>query len=249
MEFSETFCTWNEMKNSRRGTKISHWLIRFCISLIKAADLVSKRLAQIITTISKIDLSKLFMMEVNVDQMQNYAPDLFTILENLEILKIELKCDWLKCLRHLSISNWTDVSYNWTIGSIFKFRNKEIKSHRITEMQYQQQMNEGACFQCAMLMAIKQNSGFCWISHRFDNNSYLARLREQIRFTRWRRRLADAMKHDEEEELVILANSGMGRRNYTKTDIRTQIYGITQPPSPDPRADPRLNCASYLFSL
>ena len=53
-------------------------MIRFCISLIKAADLVSKRFAQIITTISKIDLSKLFMMEVNVDQMQNYAPDLFT---------------------------------------------------------------------------------------------------------------------------------------------------------------------------
>ena len=35
------------------------------------------------------------MMKVNVDQMQNYAPDLFTKLENLEILKIELKCDWL----------------------------------------------------------------------------------------------------------------------------------------------------------
>ena len=87
-------------------------------------------------------------------------------------------------------------------------------------------------FSNAMLMAIKQNSGFCWISHRFDNNSYLARLREQIRFTRWRRRLADAMKHDEEERLVILANSGTDRRNYTKTDIRTQIYRITPLPRP-----------------
>ena len=66
-------------------------MIRFCISLIKTADLVSKRLAQIITTISKIDLSKLFMMKVNVDQMQNYAPNLFTKLESREILKIELK--------------------------------------------------------------------------------------------------------------------------------------------------------------
>ena len=44
------------------------------------------------------------------------------------------------------------------------------------------------------------------------------------------------MRHDEEERLVILANSGTDRRNYTKTDIRTQIYRIT--PSPDPRADP-----------
>ena len=137
---------WKIVEEARKFLT-DQWLIRFCISLIKAADLVSKRLAQIITTISKIDLSKLFMMEVNVDQMQNYAPDLFTKLENLEILKIELKCDWLKCLRHLSISNWTDVSYNWTIGSIFKFRNKEIKSHRITEMQCQQQMNEWVCFQ------------------------------------------------------------------------------------------------------
>ena len=140
---------------------------------------------------------------------------------------------WLaKRLRHLSISNWTDVSFNWTIGSIFNFRNNEIKSHRITEMQSQQQLNEWAVFKCAILMAIKQNSGFCWISQTFDNNSYLARLREQIRFTRWRRRVADAMKHDEEEGPVILANSGMGRRNYTKTDIRTQIYGITPLPRP-----------------
>ena len=90
----------------------------------------------------------------------------------------------------------------------------------------------GPVFKCAMLMAIKQNSGFCWISHRFDNNSYLARLREQMRFTRWSRTLADAMKHDEEEGLVILANSGTDRRNYTKTDIRTQIYRITPLPRP-----------------
>ena len=236
---------WKMIKEARKYFT-DQWLIRFCISLIKAADLVSKRFAQIITTISKIDLSKLFMMEVNVDQMQNYAPDLFTKLQSREILKIELKCDWLKCLRHLSISNWTDVSYNWTIGSIFKFRNKEIKSHN--RRNAMPATNEWmGLFSNAMLMAIKQNSGFCWISQTFDNNSYLARLREQIRFTRWRRRLADAMKHDEEERLVILANSGMGRRNYTKTDIRTQIYGIT--PSPDPRADPWLNCASYLLSL
>ena len=121
-------------------------LIRFCISLIKAADLVSKRLAQIITTISKIDLSKLFMMEVNVDQMQNYASD-FKKLLSLKLLKIELKMWLAKRLRHLSISNWTDVSYNWTIGSIFKFGNKGIKPHRNTETQCQHQMNEWVHFQ------------------------------------------------------------------------------------------------------
>ena len=137
---------WKMIKQARKYFT-DQWLIRFCISLIKAADLIWKRFAQIITTISKIDLSKLFMMKVNGYQMQNYAPDLFTKLENLEILKIELKCDWLKCLRHLSISNWTDVSYNWTIGSIFKFRNKEIKSHTNRETHCQLQMNEWVCFQ------------------------------------------------------------------------------------------------------
>ena len=128
-----------------------------------------------------------------------------------------------------------------TIERFGQFSNSETKNKNHTETEKRiasfKWMN-GSVFKCAMLMAIKQNSGFCWISHRFDNNSYLARLREQIRFTRWSRRLADAMKHDEEEGLVILANSGMGRRNYTKTDIRTQIYGIT--PSPDPRADPSI---------
>ena len=237
---------WKMIKEARKYFT-DQWLIRFCISLIKAADLVWKRLAQIITTISKIDLSKLFMMKVNVDQMQNYAPDLFTKLQSWEILKIELKM-WLAGtsapLIHFKL-DWCQLQLNdWVNFQIQKQRNKITQNHRNAMPAINEWMG---LFSNAMLIAIKQNSGFCWISHRFDNNSYLARLREQMRFTRWSRTLADAMKHDEEEGLVILANSGMGRRNYTKTDIRTQIYGIT--PSPDPRADPWLNCASYLLSL
>ena len=146
---------------------------------------------------------------------------------------IHFKLDWCQ----LQLNDWVNFQ-------IQKQRNKITQTEkRNASLKW---MN-GSVFKCAMLMAIKQNSGFCWISHRFDNNSYLARLREQMRFTRWRRRLADAMRHDEEERLVILANSGTDRRNYTKTDIRTQIYRIT--PSPDPRADPWLNCASYPLSL
>ena len=131
---------------------------------------------------------------------------------------IHFKLDWCQ----LQLNDWVNFQ-------IQKQRNKITHKQRNALPASNEWMG---LFSNAMLIAIKQNSGFCWISHRFDNNSYLARLREQMRFTRWRRRVADAMKHDEEEGHVILANSGMDRRNYTKTDIRTQIYGITPLPRP-----------------
>ena len=123
---------WKMIKEARKYFT-DQWLIRFCITLIKTADLLWKRLAQIITTISKIDLSKLFMMKVNVDQMQNYAPDLFTKLQSWEILKIELKM-WLAGtsapLIHFKL-DWCQLQLNdWVNFQIQKQRNKITQNHR-----------------------------------------------------------------------------------------------------------------------
>ena len=62
------------------------------------------------------------MMKVNVDQMQNYAPDLFTKLQNREMLKIELKM-WIVCATYPFQTGLMSV----TIERLGQFSNSETK--------------------------------------------------------------------------------------------------------------------------